>query len=117
MRATLLRFGELEIDGHRYVHDVVVEAGRVRRRKKGPSKRYRERYGHTPLSVDESLPWSAQQLIVGTGADGQLPVMPEVLDEARKRGVEVVERPTAEACRLLSADDGRRVAAVLHVTC
>lgn len=116
MHATLRRFGELEIDGHRYTHDVIVEGGRVRRRHKGPSKPYRERYGHTPLSVDEAIPWSARRLIVGTGADGRLPVMPEVLDEARKRGVEVVERPTPEACRLLSAEDDR-VAAVLHVTC
>ena len=117
MHATLRRFGELEIDGRRYLHDVIIERGRVRRRHKGPSKRYRDQYGHTPLSVDEALPWPTRRLIVGTGADGQLPVMPEVIAEARKRGVEIIERPTAEACRLLSTEEDRGVAAVLHVTC
>ena len=51
-------FGTIVIDGNRFEHDVVVEAGRVRRRKKGPSKSYRDRYGHTPLSADEDIPWS-----------------------------------------------------------
>ena len=106
-----MRFGEVEIDGQRFEHDVVIEGGRVRKRKKGPSKAYRGRYGHTPLSIDEAIPWSGTRLIVGTGASGRLPIMPEVLAEAQRRGVEVIARPTAEACELVTHDEG------LHVTC
>jgi hypothetical protein len=108
-------FGVIVIDGERLDHDVVVEAGRVRRRKKGPSKPYRDRYGHTPLSVDEKIPWSTTQLVVGTGASGRLPIMPEVWDEAEARGVELIALPTSEACDLLRSMD--RVDAILHVTC
>jgi len=117
MDARLVSFGKLKIDGRRFDHDVVLEGGRVRRRKKGPSKAYRDRFGHTPLSTDEAIPWSAPRLIVGTGATGQLPIMPELYDEARRRGVEVIARPTAEACVLLETTDPGEVAAVLHVTC
>ena len=117
MDIRLVSFGKLEIDGRQFDHDVVLEGGRVRRRKKGPSKPYRDRFGHTPLSTDEKIPWSASRLIVGTGANGQLPITPELYDEARRRGVEVIARPTAEACVLLEATDPRDVAAVLHVTC
>jgi hypothetical protein len=113
----LVSFGQLEIDGRRFDHDVVIERGRVRRRKKGPSKVYRDRYGHTPLSTHEAIPWSAPRLIVGTGAGGQLPIMSELYREARRRGVEVIARPTAEACALLEAADPGEVAAILHVTC
>jgi hypothetical protein len=49
-------FGAIVIDGKRFEHDVVVEAGHIRRRKKGPSKAFRDRYGHTPLSPDEDIP-------------------------------------------------------------
>jgi hypothetical protein len=115
--AKLISFGLIEIDGHRFDRDVVLEAGHVRRRKKKPSKAYRDRYGHTPLSADEEIPWSAPRLIVGTGADGQLPIMPELYQEAQRRGVEVVAVPTEEACRLLSGVGPRDAAAVLHVTC
>ena len=45
----------------------LIEAGRVRKRKKKPSKAHREAYGHTPLSADEKLPWGGKRLIVGTG--------------------------------------------------
>ena len=117
MKARLVRFGELEIDGQRYDHDVVIERGQVTRRKKGPSKPYRDEYGHTPLSADERIPWSGHRLIVGTGADGQLPIMPELRAAATKRGVEIVEMPTADACRMLADLDDDEIAAILHVTC
>jgi hypothetical protein len=117
MDARLLAFGSIEIDGHRYEHDVVIEDGIIRKRRKGPSKRFRARYGHTPLSPREAIPWSAPRLVVGTGVSGALPIMPEVLDEARRRGIEVVAGPTEEACRILRATGEDRVAAILHVTC
>lgn len=117
MDCRLVSFGLIEINGERYDRDVVVEAGKVRRRKKGPSKPRRAEYGHTPLTSDEAIPWSGRQLIVGTGASGQLPITDDLYREAARRGVEVIARPTAEACELLSASDGPLVAAVLHVTC
>jgi hypothetical protein len=117
LQARLVSFGQIEIDGQRFDHDVVLEGDRVRRRKKGSSKIFRDRYGHTPLSPNEAIPWSAHRLIVGTGASGQLPVMPELYEEARRRGVDVIARPTAQACKLLDESDTRDVAAILHVTC
>ena len=60
MDARLISFGLIEIGGQRFEHDVVLEGGVVRRRKKAASKAYRERYGHTPLSSDEAIPWSAR---------------------------------------------------------
>lgn len=110
-------FGAIVIGGTRFEHDVVVEAGRVRRRKKGPSKGYRDRFGHTPLSADEEIPWSAERLVVGTGADGRLPIMSGVREEAKARGVELIVLPTSEACALLRSIDEPEVNAILHVTC
>jgi len=83
-----MKFGELEIEGKRYAHDVVIDAGRVRKRKKGPSKEFREKFGHTPLSAGEEIPSGGKRLLVGTGAHGALPVMDEVLVEAKRRGIE-----------------------------
>lgn len=117
MDARFISFGVIEIDGKRFDHDLVLERGLIRKRKKGPSKVHRERYGHTPLSVDEAIPWSSPVLIIGTGASGQLPVMPEVYEEARRRGVEVVAEPTEAACQRLRSADAQDIAAILHVTC
>jgi len=89
MKARLVKFGEIEVEGKRYTHDVVIDGSKVRKRKKGPSKQFREKFGHTPLSAEEEIPWGGKLLIVGTGAHGALPVMDEVLAEgetARNRG-------------------------------
>lgn len=110
-------FGTIVIDGNTFDSDVVVEDGRVRPRKKGPSRSYRDRYGHTPLSADEDIPWSASRLVIGTGASGRLPIMPEVSEEAKLRGVELIAVPTSEACRLLGTMGKNEANAILHVTC
>jgi len=109
-------FGTIEIDGETYDQDVVIDRGKVRRRKKKPSKPFRAEYGHTPLSVEEKIPWKCRRLVVGTGEQGALPVMPAVLAEAERRGVKVIAAPTAKAIQLLSREkEGTN--AVLHITC
>jgi len=56
----------------------------------------------TPAVARGELPWGGRQLIVGTGMYGRLPVMPEVVQEAARRKVDLVVVPTEEACRLLA---------------
>lgn len=109
-------FGSIEIDGVTYEHDVVIEAGRVHKRKKGPSKALRSRYGHTPLSAAEDIPWRCRRLVVGCGAEGALPVLDDVAEEAARRGVELVVLPTARAIEELRAE-AADTNAILHVTC
>jgi hypothetical protein len=89
----------------------------VRKRKKGPSKQFREEFGHTPLSAEEEIPWGGKRLFVGTGADGALPVMDEVLAEGKRRGVEVIAAPTMEVCQLLDEVRKGQIYAILHCTC
>jgi hypothetical protein len=117
MKARFVRFGVVEIDGARYERDVMIDGRHVGRRHKRASRPLRGRYGHTPLSLLEPIPWRCRRLIVGTGADGALPIVDEVRAEARRRGVELIALPTPEACRLLSAADPGDTAAILHVTC
>jgi hypothetical protein len=117
MDVRLVAFGTIEVDGTRHDNDIVIDHGEVRDRKKKPSKAYRAEYGHTPLSADEDLPWGGSRLLVGTGAHGSLPIMPEVVDEADRRGVDLVALPTEEACRMIADLEPSDVHAILHVTC
>jgi hypothetical protein len=108
-------FGHIRVDGVVYDHDLVINHRKIRNRKKQPSKKYRESFGHTPLSVEEEIPWKCDQLVIGTGM-GALPVMDEVKREARKRGVELRILPTEEAIQLLNRQP-ENTNAILHVTC
>ena len=116
MRFEHFEFGVIEVDGVTYEHDLVVDRGEIRRRKKKASKKFRETFGHTPLSVEENIPWKCTCLVIGTGAYGRLPVMDDVKRQARDRQVELVALPTAEAIKVLEKHP-KTTNAVLHVTC
>ena len=108
-------FGSIRIDGTTYEHDVVIDRGHIRKRNKKPSKKFRDTFGHTPLSIEEDIPWKCQRLVIGTGT-GALPVMDEVKREAHRRRIKLEILPTAGAIKTLHEAAGK-TNAILHVTC
>jgi len=92
----------------------VIDRAEVRKRKKKPSKKFRDEFGHTPLSLEEKIPWKCRCLVVGTGT-GALPVMEEVKREAKRRRVRLLILPTARAIDILRKE--AEANAILHVTC
>ena len=62
MRFEDFSFGSIRIDGVTDEHDVVIDRGWVRKRKKKPSKKFRVEFGHTPLSLEEKIPWQCRRL-------------------------------------------------------
>ena len=108
-------FGSICINGTSYEHDVVIDRGEVRKRDKKPSKKFRDDFGHTPLSTEEEIPWKCHRLVIGTGG-GALPVMKEVKREARQREIELIIVPTEQAIQVLK-DGSQDTNAILHVTC
>jgi hypothetical protein len=115
MRFETFSFGSVRIDGTTYEHDVVIDRGQVRKRKKKPSKKFRDAFGHTPLSLEEEIPWKCQTLVIGTGT-GALPVMEEVKQEAKRRKIELLVLPTTKAIAALKKNP-KQANAILHVTC
>ena len=64
MRLDKFSFGSFQIDGVARDYDLAIEGGEVRKRKKKPSKQFRDEFGHTPLCISEdarsrmeSAPW------------------------------------------------------------
>ena len=109
-------FGSIKIDGVTYEHDIVIDHGEIAKRQKKQSKKYREGFGHTPLSLKEKIPWKCRRLVIGTGMNGAMPVMEEVMLEAERRKVELLILPTAEAIKRLKAGIDE-TNAILHLTC
>jgi len=115
MRVEAFSFGSIRINGVTYEYDVVIDREHVRKRKKKPSKKFREIFGHTPLSIEEDIPWNCRRLVIGTGT-GALPVMDEVKREAKRRRIKLVILPTLEAIAEMG-EHPDQANAVLHVTC
>ena len=115
MRFEAFSFGSICIDGVTYEHDVLIDRGQVRKRKKKAFKKFGDAFGHTPLSIEEEIPWKCRKLVIGTGT-GALPVMEEVKQAAKRRRVQLLVLPTAQAIQILQENpDGAN--AILHVTC
>lgn len=117
MRIGHFSFGSIQIDGQTYEHDLVIDRGEIKKRKKKPSRKFRDKFGHTPLSIEEKIPWKCRQLIIGNGFTGALPVMDDVKRKADKRGVELIILPTPKALQRLNKESTRGANAILHVTC
>ena len=89
----------------------------MRKRKKGPSKQFREKFGHTPLSDKEEIPWRGKRLIVGnrhsghTSGNGRSPSGGETARCRAHCG------PTAEVCQLLEEVIKGEAYTILHCTC
>ena len=115
MRFEAFSFGSIRIDGVTYNHDVVIDRGEIRKRRKKPSRKFRDAFSHTPLSIEERIPWKCRQLVVGTGT-GALPVMADVKKEAKRRNVRLLVVPTSEAIKALR-ENPDETNAILHVTC
>ena len=109
-----LSFGSITIDGETYVKDVIIDNGSIKKRKKAESKKYSDRFGHTPLSPKENIPWNCKRLIVGTGHSSSLPVMDKVCAIAVRKGVKLVIMSTPEAIKHINDPHTNLI---LHLTC
>jgi len=108
-------FGSIRIDGVTYEHDLVIDRGRVAKRKKKPSKKFRAAFGpYTDLHKRED-PLEMQQAR-DRHRDWCAAVMNDVEQEAKRRKIKLIVLPTTEAIKILKANDDE-TNAILHVTC
>ncbi len=114
MKVNNILFGSITIDGETYGKDLIVHNGYIEKRKKSESRKFRNRFGHTPLSEEENIPWKCKRLIIGAGHYSSLPVMDEVFDIAVKKGVELVIMSTPDAIKHINDPDTNLI---LHLTC
>ena len=113
-----VKFGVIKVNGETFKKDIVIEKGKVKKRKKGKSKDQKAKYGHTPLtSLEKSIPWDCKTLVIGTGKYGRLPVTDEFKEEAKKRGVKLVILKMKEAVKYYLDNFGPEINAIFHITC
>jgi hypothetical protein len=106
-------FGSIVIDGRTYRRDLLIWPGHLK-------ADWWRLEGHLLQLADvaEALATEPQILVVGTGAYGNMAVDQELVSYLNGNGIELVARPTLEACGSINELAGkRRLAAALHLTC
>lgn len=112
-----LKFGTISVNGTVYDTDVVIENGKARKRKKGPSRDRRPEFGHTPLTELEEIPWDCDTLVIGIGMSSRLPVVDEFKAKAKSKGVKLILLETPKAVEYFLKNYGPKTNAIFHVTC
>jgi hypothetical protein len=111
-------FGTITIDGKTYEHDVLIRlSGEVVKRKKKLSKKY---YGTSHvLSKDEAkfvFENGCDQLILGSGQQGNVHLSLEAEAYFRKKGCKVLLQLTPKAIQSFNRSHGKKIG-LFHVTC
>lgn len=112
MRINKTSFGSITVDGRTHPYDIWIFAdGSVRRRDRNHEFALEEL--RMLLNGDPEI------LIIGTGQAGCVRVHQAVVEEAHRRGVEILSAETPRAVREFNraVRAGKRVAAAFHVTC
>jgi hypothetical protein len=106
-------FGQIVIDGKEYTSDVIIFPGRVQ------DEWWRdESHRLTLKDIAGIINENPEILLVGTGASGLMRVLPEVEQAVKTRNIQLIVRPTREACEIYNrVSQTQRVVAALHVTC
>lgn len=107
-------FGKVVIDGEVYSSDVIVFPDRVKAgwwRKEGHRLHIED--------LNEVVAEKPEVVVVGTGYVGLMKVPDEVRVFLEEQGIELVVERTKKACKIFNdlLKSGRKVVAVLHLTC
>src|SRR5271166_6106699 len=96
MRIENTSFGNITIDGKTYDHDVVIRLdGDIVKRKKKLSKKL---YGTSHVVSKDEVKFvfekGSEQLILGSGQEGNVHLSPEAAAYLAKKGCKIVIQPT-----------------------
>lgn len=104
-------FGKILINGKTYTSDVIIFSNRI--------KNWWRKNGHEVCidDIKDIIDKKPDVLIIGTGHSGIVKILPEVKSRLREEKIELIEKPTREACEIFNKMSNKNVIAALHLTC
>jgi len=113
MRIDSYSFGRIVVEGTLYTSDLIIYPEKV-------EGTWWRKEGHLLQMEDlkEVIEYGPQTIVIGTGAYGLMRVPPQTEEGLKALGIELIYKPTEEACRFYNEICGSdRVVAGLHLTC
>jgi len=113
-----LSFGSIVIEGKRYGRDVLISAdGAVKQRKGGFLM-----FGSHNIKKEEIEKLNLgepETIIIGTGTSGKASLAPDVKGWAGEKNLNLIIQPSYDAVAKLNElmEQGKKVAALIHITC
>ncbi len=107
-------FGRIVINGKTYNRDVIVSKDWIK-----PNWWRKEGHSVCLEDVKEIIEKNPEVVVFGTGAYGVVKVRKEVVEELKRRGIEVICEPTSKAVEIYNEllRKGKNVVLAAHLTC
>lgn len=118
VRFNSIEWGTVTVDGKEYDYDVVVTPkGQLK-----PRTSERDKFGSHSLSKDELEKLhkdGAEIVVIGTGTSDLASLSTEAEDFAKQKKLRLMALSSHEAIKAYNklADEGKRVGAIIHITC
>jgi hypothetical protein len=108
-------FGRIRIDGRHYSKDVILLNGRVT----SPWRREAGGHVYAVRDLEDILAVAPEVVVLGTGCFGRVEVPKATLRAFSEAGSRIVVERTGRAVESFNrlSNEGRDVAAALHLTC
>ena len=113
-----LSFGSIIVDGRKFSRDVLIFSdGTVKKRKGGFLM-----FGSHNIKkgeIEELARGAPDAIIVGTGTNAKANLAPGVENWAKEKNLSLIVQPSYEAITKLNelTEQGKKVAALIHITC
>jgi len=107
-------FGVIVINGKKYTRDIIVSKDWIK-----PNWWRREGHKVHLEDIKDIIDKKPAIIIFGTGAYGIVKVEKEVIEELKRRGIEVICEPTAKAVEIYNKllKEEKNVVLAAHLTC
>jgi len=118
LRIDSFRFGSIVIEGRKYGRDVLMLAdGTVKQRKGGFWK-----FGSHVFKkeeIDELVRANPEVIVLGTGTNARAKLASDAELLMKEANIELMAVPSHEAVERLTrlVEEGKRVSAIIHITC
>jgi len=113
-----LTFGSMVVEGKKYRRDVLIFADGTAKKRKGGFLMFGS-HKIKKQELEELSQGQPETLIVGTGTNGAAHVAPEAESWAKSKNLGLLIQPSYDAVARLNelAEQKKKVAALIHITC
>lgn len=113
-----LSFGSIIIDGKKYSRDILIFTDGTVKKRKGGFLMFGS-HNIKKEEIEELTQAGPEAIIVGTGTSGKASLATEAANWAKERNLNLLVQPSYGAVTKLneSAEQKKKVAALIHITC
>jgi len=113
-----LSFGSIIIDGKKFSRDVLIFSDGTLKKRKGGFLMFGS-HNISKGELEKLAQDKPEAIIIGTGTNAKANLASDVGDWAKERNLTLIVQPSYEAVTKLNefVDQGKKVAALIHITC